>query len=355
MRVTVLPGSTLPSDLSAAWSELQLADSALASPFFRPEYTALVASVRPDVFVAVLEDDGGIVGFFPFQRDGLRVGWPVGGTMSDYQAVVARPGAAWDAVELVRRCDLIAWEFNHLLAEQQPFAEFHRSTTDSPFMDLAAGFDAYALARRAAGSKQIKEVAYLTRRIQREVGPLRFEFQSSDPTVLTTLLRWKDDQHQRTDRENVLRIPWVGTLLDGIFHAKGDDFAGVLSALYAGDHLVAAHLGLRSRTALHLYVISYDRGFQRYSPGLIMILATAQIAPSLGIQVIDMGKGQAQYKDRLASGTTLIAEGTVDVPSIQNRLRHARLMARGAIRRSPIASPVRAAFRHARRRGWLRD
>jgi len=355
VRVTVLRGSTLPSELSAAWSELQLADPALASPFFRPEYTSLVASVRPDVFVAVMEDDGGIVGFFPYQRDRLRVGWPVGGQMSNYQAVIARPGAVWNAGELIRTCGLVAWEFDHLLADQEPFAPYHRSITGSPFIDLSEGFDSYALARRIAGSKQIKEIAYSSRRIERDVGPLRFEFQSSDPTVLSTLLRWKDRHHERTDSEKVLRIPWVGKLLDGMLRARGDDFGGVLSALYAGDHLVAAHLGLRSRTALHLYVISYDRDFGRYSPGLMMILATAQMAPSLGIQVIDMGRGEAHYKDRLASGTRLIAEGAVEVPSMVNRVRHAIVPARGAVRRSPIAPPVRAALRHARGRGWLGD
>jgi CelD/BcsL family acetyltransferase involved in cellulose biosynthesis len=355
VRIEVLPAASLTADLVAAWSEFQLADPALESPFLRPEFSALVASVRPDVFVAVLEDDRGLAGFFPFQRDRLRVGWPVGGMMSNYQAVIARQGVVWDAVELVGACRLVAWEFDHLLASQAPFLPFHRTVTGSPYMDVSAGFPAYADARRAAGSEQILQALSRRRRFERTEGPVRLEAHTSDPAVLATLLAWKDEHHRATRRENVLRLPWISALLEAIAHSTGPNFAGMLSALYIGDRLAAAHLGLRSRTAWHYYVTSYDHGRGANSPGIIMLVEMARVAPELGIRVIDLGKGQSLYKDRLASGATPIAEGAVDVPSLLNRVRHLRLTGRTLLRRSPIASPLRAAARSVRRRGWLRE
>jgi CelD/BcsL family acetyltransferase involved in cellulose biosynthesis len=355
MRIEVFPAASVPADLVEAWSSLQLADPALESPFLRPEFCALVASVRPDVFVAVLEDDLGIAGFFPFQRDSLRVGWPVGGMMSNYQAVIARADCVWDPVELVRGCGLVAWEFDHLLGGQLPFAPFYRSLAGSPYMDLSAGFEAYAAARRAAGSEQIKKALSLARKLERERGPVRLEAHTPDLGVVATLLGWKDEHHRRTKRENVLRLPWIASLLERLAGYTSPDFAGVVSALYVGDRLAAAHLGLRSRTAWHYYVTSYDRELAAYSPGLIMLVAMARAAPELGLRLIDLGKGQSLYKDRLASGATPIAEGTVDVPSLQNRVRHLRLAGREALRRSPLASPLRAAARYVRRRGWVRE
>ena len=80
-----------------AWSQIQRDNEELASPYFRPEFTQAVASVRGDVEVAVLEDHGEIVGFFPYQRGRGGVARPVGGRLSDFQGVVARKGVALDA------------------------------------------------------------------------------------------------------------------------------------------------------------------------------------------------------------------------------------------------------------------
>jgi hypothetical protein len=55
---------------------------ALVSPYLSPEFTQLMAAVRDDVFVAVLEQQGEAVGYFPYQRGALRIGKPVGGVMS---------------------------------------------------------------------------------------------------------------------------------------------------------------------------------------------------------------------------------------------------------------------------------
>jgi hypothetical protein len=85
-----------------------------------------------------------------------------------------------------------------------------------------------------------------------------------------------------------------------------------------------------------------------------MLVAMAQAASSIDIQVIDLGKGVALYKERLASGETAIAEGAVELPATTSTL-HLRQAAREMLRRSPLATPLRAATRAARRRGWLRD
>jgi hypothetical protein len=51
----------------AAWSALQNAAPQLASPFFRPEFTQMVADVRQDARVAIVEDASGAAAFFSFQ------------------------------------------------------------------------------------------------------------------------------------------------------------------------------------------------------------------------------------------------------------------------------------------------
>ena len=69
MKVTVIHARRLTPELQEMWSDIQQSDASLASPYFRPEFTAAVSAVRDDVYVAVLQDAGEVVGFFPFQRN----------------------------------------------------------------------------------------------------------------------------------------------------------------------------------------------------------------------------------------------------------------------------------------------
>jgi CelD/BcsL family acetyltransferase involved in cellulose biosynthesis len=65
MKIDIIPATEFSRDHIAAWRALQQADPALDSPLFHPEFTRAVAAVRDDVEVAVLEEAGEFVGFFP--------------------------------------------------------------------------------------------------------------------------------------------------------------------------------------------------------------------------------------------------------------------------------------------------
>src|SRR5215469_890031 len=144
MKVTLLPGGELGSDLVRAWAEIQQANPTLGSPYFHPEFTRVIAAVRDDVEVAVIEEDGRVVAFFPFQRGRRSVGAPVGGIISDYQGLICSPNFTCDARELIRQCRLVAWNFDHLLASQSSFEVFHDNVESSPQLDLSASYEAYA-------------------------------------------------------------------------------------------------------------------------------------------------------------------------------------------------------------------
>ena len=112
MKVSVVSAVQLSEPLLLAWLDIQGADPELDSPYFCPEFTQAVAAVRDDVEVAVLEEHGEIVGFFPYQRSRGGVGRPVGGRLSDFQGVVIRPGVGWNPVQLLKGCRLKAWHFD---------------------------------------------------------------------------------------------------------------------------------------------------------------------------------------------------------------------------------------------------
>ncbi len=355
MKVRVIRGNDLTPQHQAIWRRAQKAEDGLASPYFCPEFTRLTAMVRRDVHVGVLEQDGCVVGFFPFQRSRRRVGRPVGGPLSDYQGLIVEQGESWDPVELVRQCGLRAWEFDHLIVAQRVLQPYHTKRMLSWVMDLTGGFDAYCRQRQEAGSKQMSTVARKRRKLEREIGPVRYEAHSTDKRVLRTLMAWKSRQCIRTRNIDVFAFKWTVDLIDRIHATQTPGFGGMLSAVYAGDQLVAAHMGMRSDRALHWWFPSYDERFSRYSPGLILLMAIARDAVSKGLDLIDLGKGDDFYKRHFCNAAVPIAEGRVVLPSVQSNIQKLGERTASWVRRTPLVVPGRFPARIVRRyQRWLR-
>jgi CelD/BcsL family acetyltransferase involved in cellulose biosynthesis len=313
--ITTLSGRDLSSELAQTWRVLQARNSSLAAPYFCPEFTAAVAAVRPDVRIALKEERGSIVAFFPYQKQG-RSGRPVGGLVSDFQGVIAAPDLELDVPAMLRACGLHAFDFDHMLASQSGFAPFASEFELSPKIDLSAGFAAYVAERRAAGSEQIKKCGNLMRRMEREIGPVRFVEQSRDARLLRRLMEWKSAQYIRTGQRDIFSLDWVRGLVERIHVTEDRAFAGCLSLLYAGDMLVAAHFGMRTQSVWHYWFPGYDKRFGKYSPGLLLLLKMAEQAPIIGIKTIELGKGMSLYKERLMNGRTVLCRGAVELPSM---------------------------------------
>jgi CelD/BcsL family acetyltransferase involved in cellulose biosynthesis len=349
MKIRVVPARQLTPEQLKAWCRIQQTEPTLDSPYFRPEFTQAVAAVRDDVEVAVLEEQGRPAGFFPYQRGKFDTGRPVGGRLSDFKGVVIREGDAPDAEELVRECGLTAWDFDHLLASQQPFVPHHWQTADSPYIDLSNGFEAYQAERRKSGSKKIKQIGKLSRRLEREAGPLRFEPHVSDRSVFKTLLAWKREQYRRNGLTDLFAFDWTVALLERILDEREERFAGMLSVLYAGDEPAAIEFSMRSHDVLHSWFPAYNPEFAAHSPGMIHLLETIRAAPSLGIRRIHLGKGDEPYKSSFISGTVRLAEGSVDRRPLKRLLRKRWHRTCEWLRASPLRKPARRPARFVRR------
>jgi CelD/BcsL family acetyltransferase involved in cellulose biosynthesis len=308
--VRVIPAADLSEFECERWAELQDADHALASPFFSPDFVRCASPASPNVFVAILEIGDRQVGFFSFERSG-RSGHPVGRRFAYHQGVVLERGIELDPVALVRACGLKEWRFSHLLASQACFAPFHRIRGGSACIDLSDGFDAYVAERKRSGSKLFSGLAKRERRIERDVGPLRFVAQADDLGVAQEIIRLKLDHYARTHGQNLLAIESYLALLTRMLAAQTPRFAGVVSALYASDRLVAGLLGVRSRTVYVGIVATYDQEFAYYSPGGILYAKMCETLPALGITTLDLGGSEHEYKQRWSSGEVELAEGFV--------------------------------------------
>ncbi len=333
------------SDLTDAdwslWLEIQATSRVHESPYFRPEFTRAVADVRHDAKVVVIADQGQTTGYFPFQRGKLNLGRPIGGKMSDYHGPIVRPGTEFDAGELLAACGLACWDFDHLVTATSAF-EPHITVRDkSPQMDLSEGFAAYAQRRREAGSDAVHRQAQKTRKLAREVGPLQFVFDADDDEGYTTLLKWKSEQYTRTGLTDVFSFDWTRSLLDKLRGHRGSEFSAPLTILRAGEKLAAVCLSLRSRGVLHSWFTAYNPELASYSPGMSLFVRMAEEAEQLGLRTIDLGRGEERYKWSLASGSTVVCEGSVSRRSLGTLLRSGWRQTRDWVNRSPLAGTTK--------------
>jgi CelD/BcsL family acetyltransferase involved in cellulose biosynthesis len=341
----------LTTDEITAWAALQRADPQLANPFFRPEFSQAVATVRRNVEVAVLEEGNRPVGFFPYQRVRGHVALPVGSRLSDFQGVVGAPELEFDPLRLLRCCRLSSWRFDHLLSSQAPFAKFTYRHAASPFIDLSKGFEAYEAGLTARFRANLRR---RRNNLERELGPIRFEPDVRDASVFSTLCKWKREQYKKTNVLDVLGIHWVRELLERIFEFRGHEFSAMMPVLYAGDRILAICYLLRSGNVLHSWFPAYDCEFARHSPGMELNMAILRAAPSLGVSRLDLGKGGEDYKSTIQTGAVQVAEGTIDSSLLKTSARSTWWGVRNRLQASPLRKVLKYPARKVSHfRGWL--
>jgi CelD/BcsL family acetyltransferase involved in cellulose biosynthesis len=353
LKYSLIAASDLDPQLRRHWTKLVQDNPHLASPYFSVEFTQAVAAVREDVRIVVMEDDHGIVGFFPFQRAPFGRGRPVGGPLSDQHGVIAAGDTHFDARDLLRAARLTSWEFDHLLADQASFGPFQTGAAVSPILDLTGGYEAYVRSRLDAGSSRIRQLERKARKFAREVGPLRWVPHVTDMRELRHVFAGKSEQCRAAGLPDVFEPRWTGELLRRVLETQEPNFAGCLSALYVGDEVVAMHAGMRSDRAWHWWFPVYNHEHAPYSPGMLLLLEVAREAAGLGLAHVDLGKGSDVYKLSFANAEIPLIEGCVTRASVGNLVRSWRDQAEERIRRSHLADPVRPALRRGNH--WVRQ
>jgi CelD/BcsL family acetyltransferase involved in cellulose biosynthesis len=331
--VTELDSATI-SD----WQTLVADQPVLQSGFFLPEFSQAVSRVRKGVEYVVLRDGQRIVALFPFQRIGRHVANPVGGMMSDFHGLITRPGRQVDFRQLmqaagIRRFDFHAWQEDGISAESRQIQRVFR-TLNCPLVDLREGTGAYRewVNRH---SSTVRRQPQKTRAMIRQLGPLRFEFDCRAPSTLEQLITMKRDRYQRTRTFDLLGLDWTSNLLRDLFDVRGESFRGLLSALWAGDHLVAAHFGFVSHGILHYWFPAYQYRHRRYSPGTQLMIEITSAAADSGIRRIDLGYGESDLKHRFANDRTTVQYGCYAWNAATRRLMHGRYEVRQAMKRLP--------------------
>jgi CelD/BcsL family acetyltransferase involved in cellulose biosynthesis len=328
-----------------AWLRTRAADPALDSPFFHPAFAAAVHTVFGDVQVATEDQEHQV--WFPLQVS-RGLARPVGVPGADFQGPVAAPGVRIDPLKLVRETGIRVLQFDHLSDQRPEFGPWVEAREQSPFIDTTDGLDGYLPRVSKAGRNTMSKVRRRTQKAVHQLGELRMVWDAQDPALLDRLIEIKRAQYKATGAYDFFSSPRRRALVHQLAKTKAEGFAGVLSAVYAGDTLLAAHFGLRDGAVLHHWFPVYNRSHSELGPGLILLREMIAAAPSNGLSRIDLGRGEEDYKLRTMTGSVSVCTGEVGGGLLRNRLR---LVQRDAIRQlksTPLGPPLRVARNRVR-------
>ena len=315
MQAEIVSIRDISAEDVALWNAWAAPGGVLASPYFRFGFTQAVAQARADVRIARFSRDGQTIAFFPHHAPSGGVVRPVGAPMSDYQGVIAAPGETVDAQAALRACGGSALVYDNWYAPLGGRPIPSRGRSGSSIADLSAGAQSYFDNRRALWKDHFKKSDRRKRAAERDHGPLRLELADESGAVFSRLMDWKSGQYAATGKFDVLGVPWVRQVLDGLRRSEGE-VKGLTASLWFGDRLAAAEFGLMAGGVYHSWFPAYDADFARYSPGLLLMHAIMEEAGALGIDRFDLGGGDAPYKKYYASWEAPLDSGRSLAPGM---------------------------------------
>ncbi len=268
------------------------------------------------------------------------VGWPG----SDFQGPVLPAGNALRPLELLA-AGATSFEFDHLVETCEGFEPWITARSASPFLDVSGGLDGYLGRASRSGKENMGQARRRTAKAERELGPVRFVRDSTDSGLLDRVIELKRGQYAATGARDYFAEPNRRELLHSLLRTRDSSFGGLLSTLHAGDHLIAAHFGLRAGKVLHWWFPVYDPSFAGLAPGWMLLREIVSAAPLLGVERIDLGRGDDEYKRRAKTGETTVCQGLVTRSTVRLALKRASASSIAAAKSSPIGPRLQAVAR----------
>jgi Acetyltransferase (GNAT) domain len=204
----------------------------------------------------------------------------------------------------------------------------------SPYIDWSAFADyaAYEAMVRARGTLRKEDAERKRRRLARELGEIRFEFDDPRPEVFDACIRWKSAQYLSTGLGDGFAVPAHVELFRRL------RTAGVVavSSLSAGNTLLAVHFGSHTDRRLGWWIPAYDPAHQRHSPGRMMMAELMRASQAMGDLEFDFLIGDEDYKFDFATHNRVIGPlGTR--PWREQLVLEAQKQAKALLKRYPRA------------------
>jgi CelD/BcsL family acetyltransferase involved in cellulose biosynthesis len=345
--VRATPFDALTAAETDAWHRLRDANPLLDSPYFHPGFAAAVNDVGHPITVLVGRDERDEIRLvMPCHRERSTLrpaGWPG----ADFQGPLVEPGTSFEPLDLLTD-GASALTFDHLVDAYPELAPWVESSSPSPYVDTSGGLSGYLGRASGSGKDNMGQARRKAAKAARTYGDIRFSADVVDEAALARVIELKRGQYEATGVNDYFAEPYRVDLLSRLLHTRDPSFAGVLSTLHAGPHLLAAHFGLRAGSVLHWWFPVYDPEYSAFAPGWILLRELVDACPTLGVTRIDLGRGDDEYKRRAKTGESVVLQGIVTKSSTRRALRRTRDALVTTAKSSPLGPGLRRIARRLR-------
>ncbi|GAA1375983.1 GNAT family N-acetyltransferase [Catellatospora chokoriensis] len=333
----------------SAWHRIRAGNPLLDSPYFHPDFARAVHDSGSPVHVYVERGPAGDATLLlPCHVSGglLRpVGWPG----ADFQGPIAAPDTPFRPLDLIAG-RVRGYSFDHLLTGVDRCEPWIESRQPSPYLEIGGALPGYLERASSAGRRKMTEARRLVAMAERNLGPLRFAADTVDHDELARVIELKRAQYASTGAPDYFAEPSRVALVHGLLDRRDPAFGGMLSTVYAGDQLLAAHFGIRADSVLHWWFPVYDPALGQLSPGWILLREIIMRADELGITRIDLGRGDDDFKRRAKTGEVEVCQGLVTRSSTRLAARRLQRRLVAAAKTSPLGPQLRQISRRLRGR-----
>lgn len=295
MRTNLIHPGELGPDEIKAWKAIT-AEMGTHSAFMEPEFARAAGQARGDARVAVFENDGEIVGFWPFHKRPMHFARPIGAPFSDQHGPAIRPGAAFDPAAALKAMGMCAYAYSTLLDPEARFSSGARAVQDGYVAETGGDGQAYAARLKTEHKRYHKTIERRRRKLENERGTVEIVLRDRDPEAFEQVLRWKREQYAATGLHDVLAPRWVRVMLDALGDTDAEDHGLRMSTLRVDGRLAAGEICLLGAGSLHSWIPAYDAEFGIYSPGLQLLRGLIEGTGDLGADRVDLGAGHGYYK-----------------------------------------------------------
>jgi CelD/BcsL family acetyltransferase involved in cellulose biosynthesis len=307
LRVTVVrPGELGPGEASL-WARFQKSLPELQNPFCSLDFAQAVDRHRGNARVAVVESDGRIQAFLPFDLGPRRIGRPIGDPMNNLQGFISEDPHL-DARQVIRKAGLRGWRYSAAPASQRALTSHHYDGTlvQASLIDLSDGYESYFASRSKKFTDDFKQQ---WRSVERRVGPASVEWGANAPAPIRQLIDWKSARYGGS--RELFTDPAARSILAELSVSPTEACGGTVTVLRAGDRVLAVISALTGPGVMSGWFMGHDEEMKKFSPGKPLLLATAEEAARRGISRFELGAGQDAYKSRLSNGSYPVAGGAV--------------------------------------------
>jgi CelD/BcsL family acetyltransferase involved in cellulose biosynthesis len=286
----------------------------MSHPLLSLSYVKAWGIVNANTRVTVVEDNGRIEAFIPYEIGEGKIATGVGGAHTYVHGIVGS-GVPLDMRSIIRKSGLRGWRFTRAPEDQKALDPYRyrgaRDRRSATYIDLSGGYDTYLSELRDGVKKRIAKTEKSRRSLQRFAGSVSFDWRNSKPEYFDQLIEWKSAQYGNVLDWDAEALPVMRELV----LADNADCRGLVSVLFAGEQAAAVTLCLEGPSIVAGWVMGYNPEFTRFSVGSAQLLDLIRGTAEHGIRMLDFGAdyGTAadSYKDRFSNATYEVGGGGV--------------------------------------------